>query len=183
MSMTNFDKNVNIISSLSDEPNSSDGLTADELKAKFDAAANLIKDYINNTQNVGIDAALALKLNIADVNDFVVETGTNNGWFYRKWKSGKQEAWRQANYGAVAITTAWGSLYQSSDLACGLPTGMFTNVMYQQASLAGTGGGYVLGLMCGSLNTDTGYTQTMFATRATPGTTTALYVLHYLFGY
>lgn len=181
MSMTNFDKNVNIISSLSDEPNSSDGLTADELKAKFDAAVNLIKDYINNTQNVGIDAALALKLNIADVNDFVVETGTNNGWFYRKWKSGKQEALTLVNYGAVPITTAWGSLYQSAELYWPLPTGMFTNSMYQQCSLAGADGCTVLALECGRLNT--GHTQSVFATRATPGTTTVLYAFHYLFGY
>lgn len=182
MSMTNFDKNVNIISSLSDEPNSSDGLTADELKAKFDAAANLIKDYINNTQNVGIDAALALKLNIADVKDFVVETGTtNNGWFYRKWKSGKQEALALVNYGAVSITNAWGSLYQSAELYWYLPTGMFTNVMYQQCSLAGVDGCTVLALECGGLNT--GYTQSVFATRATPGTATALHALLYLFGY
>ena len=125
----------------------------------------------------------ALTLNGSAVNDFVVETGTNNGWFYRKWKSGKQEAWQQVNYGAVAITTAWGSLYESSALCCSLPTGMFTNVMYQQASLAGIGGAYVLSLMCGNSNTSSGYTQDMFAIRATPATTTALYVLLYLFGY
>lgn len=127
--------------------------------------------------------ANALTLNGSAVNDFVVETGTNNDWFYRKWKSGKQEAWRQVNYGAVAITNAWGSLYESSPLCCSLPTGMFTNVMYQQGSLAGAGGAYVLSLMCGNWNTSSGYTQDMFAIRATPATTTALYVLLYLFGY
>ena len=93
MSMTNFDKNVNIISSLSDEPNSSDGLTADELKAKFDAAVNLIKDYINNTQNPAIDAALALKADKSYVDarttDYIVEQGTSGIWAYRKWNSGK----------------------------------------------------------------------------------------------
>lgn len=97
MSMTNFDKNVNIISSLSDEPNSSDGLTADELKAKFDAAVNLIKDYINNTQNVGIDAELALKSDKtyvdARTSDYIVEQGTSGIWGYRKWADGTAECW------------------------------------------------------------------------------------------
>ena len=55
--------------------------------------------------------------------------------------------------------------------------------MYQQNSLAGAGGCAVLALECGGLNTSTGYTQSIWAIRATPGTTTALYVLHYLFGY
>lgn len=40
---------LNIIAKLDDEPNDVGGLTADQLKAKFDEAGNLIKNYINNT--------------------------------------------------------------------------------------------------------------------------------------
>lgn len=39
---------LNIISKLGDNPGSENGLSADQLKAKFDEAANIIKDYINN---------------------------------------------------------------------------------------------------------------------------------------
>ena len=39
---------LNIISKLGDNPGSEDGLSAAQLKAKFDEAANIIKDYINN---------------------------------------------------------------------------------------------------------------------------------------
>lgn len=40
---------LNIIAKLDDEPNDVGGLTADQLKAKFDEAGNRIKNYINNT--------------------------------------------------------------------------------------------------------------------------------------
>lgn len=40
---------LNIIAKLDDEPNDVGGLSSDQLKAKFDEAGNVIKDYINNT--------------------------------------------------------------------------------------------------------------------------------------
>ena len=49
MPITPFDENLDIIQALADEPNDDDGLTADELKAKFDEAGNLIKGYLNDT--------------------------------------------------------------------------------------------------------------------------------------
>ena len=60
-----------IISLLDDEPNDVGGMSSAELKAKFDEAANTIKDYINNTlipelagnggaESVGIDAVPGL---------------------------------------------------------------------------------------------------------------------------
>lgn len=48
MALTTFDKDVENISALSDQPNDNDGLSADELKALFDKAGVDIKDYINN---------------------------------------------------------------------------------------------------------------------------------------
>lgn len=42
-------KDLNIIQKLDDEPNDVGGLTAAELKAKFDEAGNIIKEYINDT--------------------------------------------------------------------------------------------------------------------------------------
>lgn len=55
-------KDLNIIQALDDEPNDVGGLTAAELKAKFDEAGNLIKEYINDTlipQVLGADATEA----------------------------------------------------------------------------------------------------------------------------
>lgn len=48
MALTTFDTDVENISSLSDQPNDNDGLSADELKALFDKGSVDIKDYINN---------------------------------------------------------------------------------------------------------------------------------------
>ncbi|OMF38772.1 hypothetical protein BK133_00785 [Paenibacillus sp. FSL H8-0548] len=47
MAITPINDNLNIVQSLGDRPNALDGLSAAALKAKFDEAANLIKNYIN----------------------------------------------------------------------------------------------------------------------------------------
>lgn len=49
MAFTKLTKDMNIIQKLDDEPNDVGGLTAAELKAKFDEPANAVKDWINNT--------------------------------------------------------------------------------------------------------------------------------------
>lgn len=49
MALTTFNEDMEIISKLSDLPNDTDGLTAAELKARFDRAGTLLKAYINGT--------------------------------------------------------------------------------------------------------------------------------------
>ena len=49
MAITPFDKDMDIIYKLSDSPNVDDGLTASQLKAKFDEGGKAVKDYINET--------------------------------------------------------------------------------------------------------------------------------------
>lgn len=49
MSLPKFNEDIQIISKLADEPNDVGGLSADELKAKFDEASGLIKTFINDT--------------------------------------------------------------------------------------------------------------------------------------
>lgn len=61
MALTKLTSDLNIIQALDDEPNDVGGLSAAQLKAKFDEAANAIKTYINNTltselDNSGIDS-------------------------------------------------------------------------------------------------------------------------------
>jgi hypothetical protein len=48
MAIQNFDKDMRIISALSDEPNDVGGLTATELKEKFDEGGLALQDFINN---------------------------------------------------------------------------------------------------------------------------------------
>lgn len=57
--ITNFFKDMDIIAKLDDQPNEVGGLTAAELKAKFDEGGKAIQDYINNTlipEVLGLDA-------------------------------------------------------------------------------------------------------------------------------
>lgn len=48
MAFTQFTYDMDIIAKLSDSPNVDDGLTADQLKAKFDEGGKAVKSYINN---------------------------------------------------------------------------------------------------------------------------------------
>ena len=64
------------------------------------------------------------------LNDFVIETGeeamgSNGTWYWRKWASGKSEAWGCRNFGNMAVTTAWGNLYRSAALTQDLPNKVF----------------------------------------------------------
>lgn len=61
MALTNLTRDLNIISALDDEPNDVGGLTAAQLKAKYDEAAGIIKTFLNNTlipelTNDGVDS-------------------------------------------------------------------------------------------------------------------------------
>lgn len=49
MKLTKMEEDLRIHQKLDDEPNDVGGLSADQLKAKFDEAGNTIKDYINDS--------------------------------------------------------------------------------------------------------------------------------------
>lgn len=59
MTISSFDYNMNIISALEDEPNDVGGLTASQLKAKFDEGGNALKTYVNETLLPGISQEIA----------------------------------------------------------------------------------------------------------------------------
>lgn len=71
--LTKLTKDLNIVQKLDDEPNDVGGLTAAQLKAKFDEGANAIKDYINNILIPDI-----LKAGFEPASQIV--TLTANGW-------------------------------------------------------------------------------------------------------
>lgn len=55
-----------------------------------------------------------LRINNQSLEDFVVDEGTSNAWYYRIWNSGRMECWRRFSKTATAINTASGSLYTTS---------------------------------------------------------------------
>lgn len=59
MALTKMNTDLNIISALDNEPNDVGGLSADQLKAKFDEAGNAIKTYINDSLTVELEADAA----------------------------------------------------------------------------------------------------------------------------
>lgn len=56
MAISPMSDNLNIIAALADKPNATDGLSAAQLKAKFDQGPGLIKAYINSTIVPAIDS-------------------------------------------------------------------------------------------------------------------------------
>lgn len=70
-------------------------------------------------------------LDTETVADYVIETGTeamgsNGTWYWSKWASGKAECYGYRNYGNMAVSTAYGSLYKSEDFQQTYPTGLFS---------------------------------------------------------
>ena len=66
------------------------------------------------------------------LDDYVIETGTeamgtNGTWYWSKWRSGKAECYGCRNYGNMAVTTAWGSLFRSESFSQTLPSGLFAD--------------------------------------------------------
>ena len=59
MALAKCEKDMAIISALDDEPNDVGGLTAAELKAKFDEGGQAIKQFLNETLTPQIDSEKA----------------------------------------------------------------------------------------------------------------------------
>lgn len=59
MPLTKFTENVNNIQSLSDRPNTVDGLTSSQLKELFDKAGTDIKTFLNETLTEELDTAIS----------------------------------------------------------------------------------------------------------------------------
>lgn len=58
---------------------------------------------------------------------YITESGTANGWKYRKWSDGTAEAWYMAYSASTAVTTANGSLYkEGTQHTVVFPSGLFS---------------------------------------------------------
>lgn len=77
--------------------------------------------------------------------DYVVESGKSGEWWYRKWKSGRMECGiDDKNFGNVAHTIKWSSMYTSPQLNFGaypfaFASRPFTTITFQ----SNTGGEHV----------------------------------------
>lgn len=69
MAIPKFEENVNIISQLPNYPGSEGGLTPAEFRAKFDEAASLIKEYLNNVLTPELDSLVDVEALLNKVLD------------------------------------------------------------------------------------------------------------------
>lgn len=58
--------------------------------------------------------------------DYIIEEGTQSSWEYRKWNSGKVEAWREITNSASA-GSVWVSPLYYRDLTVSIPSGLFSS--------------------------------------------------------
>lgn len=72
-------------------------------------AAGDITDGNGNVLSNKADAS-----SIVTPDDYVTAHGTSGSWHYRKWHSGKIEAWFEGSFNCAASTTSRGALYYSS---------------------------------------------------------------------
>ena len=89
---------------------------------------------INNDGSVSL-----LGVTIDSIGDHVIEIGetsmgTNGTWYWRKWASGRSEAWGMRNMGKMAVSTAWGALYRSDTFNLGYPYTCFSKTPSIQLS-------------------------------------------------
>jgi hypothetical protein len=124
MTVSPMSDNLNIIAALSDRPNATDGLTAAQLKAKYDQGPGLIKTYINGTLVTAIDLSqlgsvnrqAAINGNFA-VNQLVKSgtvTLTAGAYGHDMWKAGASGCTYtfSTSNNVTTITITAGSLIQ-----------------------------------------------------------------------
>ena len=93
-------------------------------------------------------------------------TGTSGMWYYRKWPDGYAELWGTTNTITTNINVAWGSLYESPDLASNISAFPFTFLEPPVVMISASDTNFnYLSIERGSAST-TGINQVLF-TRAT----------------
>lgn len=95
----------------------------------------------------------SLKIGGETVADWVIETGTNNSWNYKKWHSGKYEAWRYYQATALTITTASAGTYYGGERDFAFPSfhQSLESCVYGNTSSQGSGV-YIYGAVANGSN-------------------------------
>lgn len=104
------------------------------------------------------------------ITDFPIEEGTDGIWSYRKWHSGIAECWGLYPITGVAITTPWGSLYETAtNYQKQFPKGLFVDTpVAHYFAQSSNGGGCMALTTVGETTKD--QTCSLFPIRATPQT-------------
>lgn len=118
----------------------------------------------------------------ADRGASITTTVNNNiSWTYRKWGNGFVECWGTFTYTNIAVTTAWGSIYESAGQKVSFPGGIFKKAPTFCSITYGGGSEAALSIESFGLPSKT-ETQTFCLTRAAAGTITNAKVLAYVVG-
>ena len=118
---------------------------------------------------------------LADLGaDYIVEQGTSGTWTYRKWNSGLAECWANKNCGDIAVTSAWGALFEGSNIGgIAYPSGLFVSqpIFFPSAQTTRYG---ICGIEIDGGNATT--TPNLYLLRATAQTVQGVYLSMYANG-
>lgn len=118
----------------------------------------------------------------ADRGASITTTVNNNiSWTYRKWGNGFVECWGTFTYTNIAVTSAWGSIYESAGQTVSFPGGIFKKAPTFCSITYGGGSEAALSMEIDSEPTAR-TTQRFYFTRATAGTIAKAKVLAYAVG-
>ena len=112
--------------------------------------------------------------------DYIVSQGTSGIWTYRKWASGVSECWGNKNCGDIAVTSAWGALFEGSNMGgIAYPGGLFVSqpVFFPSAQTTKYG---ICGIEIDGGNATT--TPSLYLLRATAQTVQGVYLSLYAKG-
>lgn len=71
MAITYFTEDLNIIQKLDDQPNDVGGLSADELKQKFDESGNRIKGFLNSSLIPELEEAFSDTMTTVQIDEIL----------------------------------------------------------------------------------------------------------------
>ena len=145
--------------------------------AKIDDASGNVQLIRNSVYNYALKTAPAQGSGGVTPADYVTEQGTSGNWTYRKWNSGKIEAWFHGEVTCSASTTV-GSYYRHSSWSLTIPSaiGFFAapnscvNIGGSAASVVGINGG------ASSATAMSGYAFNATAQSSTWSLTLSIYV-------
>lgn len=82
------------------------------------ANKTVINNTLTSTSTTQAASANMVKT-LSDTIGNIIESGSNTNGSYIKWSDGTMICYKQKNFGNIAITKEWGSLYESASLDIG----------------------------------------------------------------
>lgn len=104
---------------------------------------SMTPDNLNSVSDLSVSGDLSVggSINISGqtLDDFVIDEDTNTSsygvWHWRKWKSGRREAWGKFQTASAISTSSVGGYASDSIVPPDFPTGLFTAVPHVQCSV------------------------------------------------